>query len=552
MIYQRFYAEQFDVQGVLQGAKLHHPANFNFAYDVIDVLAKEQPQKPAMLWRNERGEEARFSFGEIARLSKQAANVLLSLGLHKGEVFMVCLKTHHEYWYWALGAHRLGVILCPVFHLLSVEDFIYRMEASGAKLFLCTHEGETPARVREAAAQVGLSALYSIQETRAGFQNMTPLLENAPSYCPRYETNAHEPILLYFTSGTTGKPKGVLHDHTYPLSSALAARYMQDVSAESLHFATGNTAWSVIGGTKFYGPWLCEACIFVYDYERFDPVAVLEQLEAVRVTSMMAQPTVYRALLAVGMDKYDLSQLLSFSVGGEKLTEDIAQGVWEQMGQILYEGYAQSEAGLIAASSKNAGRRDGSVGKILPKYHVEILQDDGSFAPPFGVGEIVLIADGGKRPIGLLMGYWHDSAATEALWDGNIFHTGDQGYRDGDNFLYFLGRADGLIKTRGYRVSPFEIENELSQHQAVYECLVLGVPDVRYGNHLEGFVRLQAGIPPSKALQKEILSWYNARCSGHKKLSHLHFVQDFPRNDNGKLMRKQFATNAQQFTIYNS
>lgn len=541
MFYERFYRETFDENGVLQSATLCYPDDYNFAYDVLDPLAELYPNKLAMLWRNAAGAERRLTFSDFRRLSNQAANVFRSLGLGKGDVVMVSLKTHYEFWYIALAAHKLGLLLSPVFHLLSVEDFAYRMEKSHAKLFISTHEGDTPRRVREAAETIGLSALYTVHKTLPGFGNFTELVEAAPEHLDRVPTRAEEPILLYFTSGTTGEPKGVLHDHAFTLPTALGSRYMQDASPDTLHFATGNTAWEVVCGTKFYGHWLCEASLFVYDYERFHAEEVLAQLSELRVTSIMAQPTVYRQLLEVGMDRYDLSSITCFAVGGEKLTQDVADAVYRQTGQVLYEGYAQSEAGLIAANSKNMGRREGSMGRILPKYHVEILKDDGSLAQPGEHGEIVILADRHQRPVGLLSGYFEDPEADAGLWDGDIFHTGDEGYRDAEGFLYYLGRADGLIKTRGYRVSPFEIENELSRHKAVYEALAVGAPDARYGQHILVYVRLVDGISPSDALRDELLTFHNERCSGFKKIKALEFVSEFQRNSNGKIIRNQFS-----------
>lgn len=542
MFYERFYREEFDEAGGLSSASLSYPEDYNFAYDVLDPLAELYPDKLAMLWRNAAGIERRLTFSDFRRLSNQAANVFLSLGLQKGDVVMVSLKTHYEFWYIALAAHKLGILLSPIFHLLSVDDFAYRMKKSHAKLFISTHEGDTPRRVLEAAQTIGLSALYTVHKAVPGFLNFTELVEAAPEHLERLPTLANESILLYFTSGTTGEPKGVLHDHAFTLPSALGARYMQDASPQTLHFATGNTAWEVVCGTKFYGHWLCEAALFVYDYERFHAEEVLSQLEELRVTSIMAQPTVYRQLLEVGMDRYDLSSITCFAVGGEKLTQDVADAVYRQTGQVLYEGYAQSEAGLIAANSKNTGRKAGSMGKILPKYHVEILKEDGSFALPGEQGEIVILADRHKCPVGLLSGYFEDPEADAGLWDGDIFHTSDQGYRDADGFLYYLGRSDGIIKTRGYRVSPFEIENELSRHKAVYEALAVGAPDARYGQHICAYVRLMEGFTPSEALREEILFSYNERCSGFKKIKTLSFVSSFQRNSNGKVIRNQFLS----------
>jgi acetyl-CoA synthetase len=315
---------------------------------------------------------------------------------------------------------------------------------------------------------------------------------------------------------------------------------MQDVHMGSRHFATGDTGWEVVSGTKFYGQWLHMGTLLVFDYDRFPPAQVLAFLAENKVTGIMAQPTVYRMMLDVGMDRYDLSSLSNCAVGGEKLQSDVAQRVMDQIGQPLYEGYAQSETGLIAAVSKNMGRKEGAVGKVMPKYHVEILAEDGTFAPVGQEGEIVIVADNGRRPEGVLMGYLNDPEATATLWDGNIFHAGDLAVMDEEGYLFYRGRADGIIKTKGYRVSPMELEEILSHHPAVYESLVVGVPDKDLGQKVTAYVRLAEGYEPSDAMAEEIMSFHNGRCAGFKKLRALHFTGPLARNANGKIIRNQF------------
>mgnify|MGYP002640894417 CR=1 FL=1 len=373
-----------------------------------------------------------------------------------------------------------------------------------------------------------------------GFADLLADLPRQPDTLDRVETQVTDPLLLYFTSGTTGLPKGVLHDHAFPLANYWGARYMQDVHKGSRHFATGDTGWEVVSGTKFYGQWLLQGTLLVYDYDRFPPEKVLAFLSQARATSIMAQPTVYRLLTQVGMDRYDLSSITNYAVGGEKLPPDLAQTVLAQTGHPLYEGYAQSEAGLIASASQVMGRKEGSVGVILPKYHVEILREDGTFAPPGVPGEIILVADGGRRPEGLMMGYLDDEEANRRLWDGDYFHTGDLATRDADGFLYYLGRSDGIIKTKGYRVSPVEIEEALSRHPAVAECLATGEPDPDLGQKVKVYVTLAPGYAPSPALREALMAFHNEACAGFKKIRDLAFVPALAHNANGKLIRGQF------------
>ena len=295
---------------------------------------------------------------------------------------MTALRTHWSYWIVALAAHKLGLLLAPVYYRLTAEDFRYRMEKAKVRCVVTCREGPAAENIWAAAERAQVPLRFALGPGEDGFLDLLAALPQQPDTLDRVPTLATDPLLLYFTSGTTGLPKGVLHDHAFPLANYWGARYMQDVHKGSRHFATGDTGWEVVSGTKFYGQWLLQGTLLVYDYDRFPPEQVLAFLAEAKATSIMAQPSVYRLLTQVGMDRYDLSSITNYAVGGEKLLPDLAQTVTQQTGHVLYEGYAQSEAGLIASASQVMGRKEGSVGKILPKYHVEILREDGTFAPP--------------------------------------------------------------------------------------------------------------------------------------------------------------------------
>lgn len=538
--YTKFIHETFDQNGQVSSWSYDYPENFNYGYDVIDPLARLVPNKPALVWQNDWGARKELTFGDLGRLSSQAARLLQARGMKKGDVFMAVLRTHWAYWVAALAAHKLGLILVPVYYRLTAEELAYRMKTARVRCVLTCREGPAAENVLAAAEETGVPLRFCLEQA-PGFEDWPAAVAAHPAQLARVETRWDEPILLYFTSGTTGQPKGVLHDHAYTLSCHWGARYMQDIHDGSRHFATGDTGWEVVSGTKFYGQWLLQGTLLVYDYDRFPPDKVLAFLAAEGATGIMAQPTVYRMFTQVGMDRYDLSSVTNYAVGGEKLSPDLARVVKEQTGHVLYEGYAQSEAGLIASASQRLGRKEGSVGKILPKYHVELRKEDGTFARPGEEGEIVIVADQGRRPEGLMMGYWEDEEANKRLWDGDIFHTGDLATRDEDDFLYYIGRADGIIKTKGYRVSPVEIELALTLHPAVEECMAVGEPDRELGQRVKVYVKLAQGYSPSQALQEELMAFHNDRCTGFKKIRALDFVDHLARNQNGKLIRDQFS-----------
>lgn len=542
--YTRFIQETFDENGRLTDCSYVYDEDFNYGYDVIDPLGTLYPDKLAMLWRNDRGKRTRLTFGQVKDLSTQAANLFASRGIGKGDVILAALRTHWEYWIVAVAAHKLGAILSPLYYRLTTEDFAYRMQKAQAKAVVVCREGETAEYVLAAARQTGVDLRFSIDGAAPGFEDFHQCLAEQPTQMARVETRWDEPILVYFTSGSTGEPKAVLHDHAYTLACHYGSRYMQDVHDGSLHFATGDTGWEVVAGTKFYGQWLHLGALLVYDYDRFPAEQVLACLAQEKVTGIMAQPTVYRMLTEVGMDKYDLSSLTNLAVGGEKLSPDLARKVTEQTGLVLHEGYAQSECGLIAAVSKNMGRKEGAVGKVMPKFHVEILLEDGAFAPPGQEGEIVIVADGGRRPEGIMMGYLNDPEATENLWDGDIFHTGDLAVMDEEGYLFYRGRADGIIKTKGYRVSPVELEHTLVMHPAVKECLVVGLPDEALGQKITAYVVPEKDYFPGDDLKADLMAFHNQRVAGFKKLRDLFFVHGLARNANGKVIRNQFHEKA--------
>ena len=520
----RYVRETFDENGLLKHLDIDCPDDFNFGYDIVDDIAVNDPQRLAMVWEHENGECRKFTFADIKRLSDKTCNYLSSKGIGKGDFVMLVLKHSYQFWFICVALHKMGAIAVPATFMLKPHDIEYRIDAAGLKAAIVTDDDDIVESFEGAGNIDKLACRFIVNGHRDGWLDFDREMEECSEVWERVPTKSTDRFLMYFTSGTSGNPKMAVHDYSYPLGHILLAKHWQQVEPDGLHWTVADTGWAKNAWGKFYGQWLLQGTLLVYDYDRFPPEQVLAFLAEAKATSIMAQPSVYRLLTQVGMDRYDLSSITNYAVGGEKLLPDLAQTVTQQTGHVLYEGYAQSEAGLIASASQVMGRKEGSVGKILPKYHVEIL----------------LVADGGRHPQGLMMGYLDDEEANRRLWDGDYFHTGDLATRDADGFLYYLGRSDGIIKTKGYRVSPVEIEEALSRHPAVAECLATGEPDPDLGQKVKVYVTLAPGYAPSPALREALMAFHNEACAGFKKIRDLAFVPALAHNANGKLIRGQF------------
>lgn len=535
-IYQTYCRKEFDRDGRLTGIRFHYPENFNFGYDVVDVLARETPEKQAVVWCDSEGNERTLCFREIAELSSRAANVFLQAGIRRGDAVMVALKRHWEYWYISVALHKIGAILVPVTHMLTAGDIRYRMDCLPVKGIVCTPQGDVPQRMREAAsAKAPDCRLWTVQQPVPGFANLTEAVAAAPSDLPRQETAAHDPMVLYYTSGTTGYPKGVVHDFTYPLAHAVTAKYWQQAEEGGLHFTVAETGWAKASWGKIYGQWLVGSAVMVFDFDNFDPKQLTGIINRFGVTSFCAPPTVYRYLTRKGIP--DMPSLKHASTAGEQLNAEVSRRFTERTGLPLAEGFGQTETTLLLANFRGHTPVTGSLGIPSPLYRVELHNSDGSLTAPGEIGEIVVVPKDNKKPLGLFVSYLDNQALYDNAWRGGVYHTGDAAWKDASGCFWFHGRFDDLIKTGGFRVGPSEIENVLMTHPAVLECAVMGVPDPLRGQAIKAVVVTAPGFAATKDLEKTLRDYSNGQMADYKWIRTIEFVDAIPKTISGKICK---------------
>lgn len=535
-LFKRFCETQVDENGVLTDFQLNIPPNYNFGYDVVDEMASLAPNDIALEYTNPLNEHKTFTFADIGRLSNKAANALKKFGVNKGDKVLVILKRNYEYWYVVPALHKLGAIAIPATNMLTVDDITYRIKTAGIKFAVCTPDGNTAEDMIQAQKIMPqLEKIFVARKNIEGTINLTDEIEKADEQFERIATLANEPMLIYFTSGTTGYPKAVMHDHTYTLSHIITAKYWQDVKENGLHLTVAETGWGKASWGKIYGQWLCGCGVMVYDFDNFSPHKLLRIIEKYKVTSFCAPPTVYRYFIKRDMSKYDLSELKHITTAGEALNPEVFEQVYKQTGLKLMEGFGQTESVLMLGNLVGSVAKTGSLGKPTPLYDTMIVDEDGNELPANEVGEIVVVPK--EKQYGIFMGYCGDEKLYENVWRNGVYHTGDTAYKDEDGYYWYVGRIDDLIKTRGFRVGPFEIENVLMEHPAVMECAVVGVPDKARGQAIKATVHLANGYTASKSLEKEIKGFVNKRVASYKHIQFLQFVEEMPKTISGKIKR---------------
>ena len=520
---------------------LHIPDNFNFAYDVIDRYAAEAPEAEALVWCNDKGEEKIFTFGVLAKEINKAANFFTAMGIARGDTVLLFLRRRYEFWFILPALHKIGAIAVPATVQLAAHDIEYRIQSAGIKMIVAVQEKQLQQEIQKAAeAAYKKPLLVWVHDEMDGWISFDKLSKNmsdefslpAGTKRPCGEDTA----LLYFTSGTSGNPKMVAHNFLYPLGHIVTAKFWQRVKKGGRHLSVAETGWAKAMWGKIYGQWLCGCAVFVYDMDVFIPRKLLEKLAQYRVTSFCAPPTVYRYLIREPVENYDLSALEECTTAGEALSLDIFDTFKEKTGISLREGYGQTELTLVTGTFPGMDVKPGSMGKPAPGYDIDIVRPDGSSCEADEIGEIILRLDKG-HPFGMFGGYYKNPEKTAEVFRDGVYHTGDAASRDKDGYFWFSSRTDDLIKSSGFRISPFEVESVLLQHPAVFECAVTGVSDPKRGQAVKAFIVLNRGYTPSKQLEKELMFFAKKNAALYKAPRSLEFVQALPKTHNGKISR---------------
>ncbi len=534
-IYHRFCQVQMEEDGTFSSFSLNYPDNFNFAYDVVDVIAAEDPEKRAVVWCDETGADRVLNFREISTYSSQAAAFLSKQGIKKGDRVLLMLKRYYEYWYILPALHKIGAVAVPATHMLSTADIVYRVNSADIRTVICAGEASLCNKVREAAQEVKIvSHLFCVRQDQPDFIRLDLAIENESPVFPRVDTDITEPMVTYFTSGTTGYPKMVTHSYTYPLAHIVTAKYWLCVKDNGLHLTVADTGWAKASWGKLYGQWLCGSAVMVYDFERFDGEAMMNVLEKYGVTSFCAPPTVYRLMAKSGLRPEAFRTVKNVATAGEALQKEIIRMFYDSTGLEIMEGYGQTETTLIMGNFSGALPRRGSMGKPSPLYDVMLVDPDGNPVPDGECGEIV-INTRERMPEGLCIGHQNNPDAQARYWKNGLFRTGDIAYRDADGYYFYVSRADNIIKSSGYRIGPFEVESALIKHPSVLECAVTGVPDEQRGNIIKASVVLAEGYEASDALAKELQVFVKERTAPYKYPRIVEFVTELPKTISGKI-----------------
>ncbi|EAU65965.1 acyl-CoA synthetase [Stigmatella aurantiaca] len=532
-----------DYEAVYRSFRWERPEHFNFATDVIDVQASGRPEALALLWSDEGGQARRFTFAELRRHSLQAARFLTDLGLRRGDRVFVLMPRIPEWWFIVLGCMRAGIVFMPGTPMLTAKDIRYRLAAAEARAVIT--EASCLERFEGLVGTGQVKHWIALGEVPSPWIRYAPEEGTATDGVSFEPTRADEPMLLYFTSGTTGMPKMVLHTHaSYGLGHTVTGRYWLDLTPEDRHLTLSDTGWAKCAWGKLFGPWSQGACNVVYDYRgRFDAPRILKMLETQRVTTFCAPPTAWRALVLQDLSKYDLSAIRHAVSAGEPLNPEVIDSWKAATGLHIREGYGQTETVVVVGMFPALEPRVGSMGKPSPGFTVSVIDEQGQEVGPGQEGDIaVRVAP--ERPVGLFQGYLQDDAANEACRRGDWYVTGDRAVKDADGYFYFVGRADDVIKTSGYRVGPFEVESALIEHAAVAESAVIGVPDERIGQRIKAYVVLAPGYTGSPALATELQEHVKRTTAAYKYPREIEFVTELPKTVSGKIRRAELRGSA--------
>ena len=538
-VYKNFIDVTKNENGTPTKIEFKNTEKFNFAFDIVDAIAEKDPNKLAMLHLDKNKNEHRFTFKDVQRYSNRAANYFKSLGIKKGDRVMLVLKRHYQFWFAIVGLHKLGAIAIPATCQLQEHDFEYRFNAAGVKAILCTADGDTANQAESAAKNApSLELLISVNGAKEGWHNFDEESEMFSTHYARTEDapGGDDLMLMFFTSGTTGYPKIAAHSYKYPLGHFHTAKFWHCVNPNGLHLTISDTGWAKALWGKLYGQWICEAATFVYDFDRFNASDILPLFAKYHITTFCAPPTMYRMMIKEDLTKYDMSSVNHATIAGEALNPEVFRQLEKLTGLQVMEGFGQSESTLIIGNLAGANHKIGSMGKVTPIYHVALLDPDGKEVAPGTPGEICIDISKGI-PVGLFRGYYMDTEKTnEAMHDG-WYHTGDLAWKDEDGFYWYVGRADDVIKSSGYRIGPFEIESVIMELPYVLECGVSAAPDDVRGQVVKASIVLTKGTEPTDELKKEIQNYVKQHTAPYKYPRIVVFRDELPKTVSGKIQR---------------
>lgn len=525
--------------------KINVPEDFNFGFDVVDAWAQAEPEKKALVWCDESGEEKEFTFTDMMGLSNRAANFFRAQGVRKGSVVMLILRRRWEYWVCATALHKLGAVLIPGTLQLTKKDIVYRGNAAKIHGIVCVNDAFVISQVEAAQGEIPSLRMKALAAAgREGWLNLDEEIMKYPEEFPRPSgaeaTRWDDIMLVYFTSGTTGMPKMVQHNFAHPLGHVTTARYWQCVEENKLHMSVSDSGWAKFGWGKIYGQWLCGATVFCYDMlGKFEPTRLLEHLEKYKVTTFCAPPTMFRFMLQEDVSRYDLSSIHHCATAGEPLNPEVVKKWKELTGLQIYEGFGQSEGPVLLANFKWITPIPGSTGKPNPLYDMQLVTQEGDLCEDGEEGTIAIMDVKNKPPVGLFTGYFQNPGMTEEKLGGRYYDTGDVAWRDSDGYFWFVGRNDDVIKCSGYRIGPFEVESALVEHPAVVECAITGAPDPIRGQVVKATVVLAKGYEGTPELTKELQAYVKKATAPYKYPRVIEYVAELPKTLGGKIKRAQ-------------
>ena len=538
----KFIEVDTNENGEMTDIRFKNTDTFNFAFDVVDVLAEKNPDKTALVYVAEDLSDKKFTFADMKKYSNMTANYFRSMGIKKGDKVMLVLKRHYQFWFSILALHKIGAVVIPATHQLVKHDFEYRFEAANVKAIVCTADDGVVEQVElaEDGANVKLIKMI-VNGEREGWFNFNDGIKGCSDVFerptdPKELSCGTEPILMYFTSGTTGYPKIATHSHLYGLGHFVTARYWHNVDPNGIHFTISDTGWGKALWGKFYGQWLSETCVFVYDFNRFDAAKILPMFKKYNITTFCAPPTMFRFFIKEDLAKYDLSSIKYATVAGEALNPEVYNQFLKHTGVKLMEGFGQTETTLVIGNFVGMTARPGSMGKPNAQYDVDIVDEDGNTVKPGETGEIVVRVDKNTPP-GLFLGYYNNEEKTKEVWHDGLYHTGDTAWKDEDGYFWYVGRVDDVIKSSGYRIGPFEIESVIMELPYVLECGVSAAPDPVRGQVVKASIVLTKGTVGTDELKKEIQTYVKEHTAPYKYPRIVEFMDELPKTISGKIRR---------------